>query len=94
MDLDLAPRPAAPVAGADASGQPGLAARTGLPPDALSLPEIRAALRARLPEIGLPADLALAPIDHLFDHAGSSLRFLARAGLLLRQPPDQLRIAS
>ena len=41
-----------------------------------SLPEIRAALRARLPGIGLPADLALAPIDHLYDHAGSALRFV------------------
>ena len=75
MDLDLAPRPAAPAAGAGASRQPGLAARVGLPPDALSLPEIRAALRTRLLGIGLSADLALAPIDHLFDHAGSALRF-------------------
>ncbi len=46
-----------------------------LPVEALSLPDIRAALRARLPGIGLAADLALAPIDHLFDHAGSALRF-------------------
>lgn len=43
--------------------------------DRLPLPELRAALRARLPGVGLPADLALAPIDHLFDHAGSTLRF-------------------
>jgi len=51
-----------------------------LPPQAeavgRSLPEIRAALRARLPGIGLPADLALASIDHLYDHPGSTLRFV------------------
>ena len=41
-----------------------------------ALPDLRAALRARLPGLGLPADLALAPIDHLFDPAGSDLRFL------------------
>jgi 1-acyl-sn-glycerol-3-phosphate acyltransferase len=46
-----------------------------LPVETLSLGELRAALRARLPGIGLAADLALAPIDHLFDHAGSTLRF-------------------
>lgn len=45
------------------------------PPDHSSLAEIRAALRARLLGIGLPVDMALAPIDHLFDHAGSTLRF-------------------
>jgi hypothetical protein len=45
------------------------------PPDTHSLPSIRTALRRRLPGIGLAADLALAPIDHLFDHAGSTLRF-------------------
>ncbi len=44
--------------------------------DAPVLPALRAALRARLPGLGLPADLALAPIDHLLDHAGSDLRFL------------------
>jgi 1-acyl-sn-glycerol-3-phosphate acyltransferase len=44
--------------------------------EAPSLTEIRAALRARLPGVGLPADLALAPIDNLFDHAGSALRFI------------------
>lgn len=43
------------------------------PRDRLS--EIRDALRARLPGIGLPADLALAPVDHLFDEEGSALRF-------------------
>src|SRR5580698_3187694 len=42
-----------------------------------SVAEIRAALRARLPGLGLPADLALAPIDRLYDHAGSTLRFVA-----------------
>ncbi len=49
------------------------------PPQAIicSLAEIRSALRARLTGIGLPADLALAPIDHLYDHAGSTLRFVA-----------------
>jgi 1-acyl-sn-glycerol-3-phosphate acyltransferase len=46
-----------------------------LPTETLSLAEIRAALRDRLPGAGLVADLALAPIDHLFDHAGSTLRF-------------------
>ncbi len=46
-----------------------------LPAETLTLDEIRAALRARLPGIGLAADLALAPIDHLFDRAGSTLRF-------------------
>jgi hypothetical protein len=45
------------------------------PEPASSLMGIRDALRARLPGIGLPADMALAPIDHLFDAAGSTLRF-------------------
>ena len=45
------------------------------PDEAVTLAEIRAALRGRLPGIGLAADLALAPIDHLFDHEGSRLRF-------------------
>jgi hypothetical protein len=60
MDTDLAPP---------------LAARQdfSVPP---ALPDLRAALRARLPGLGLSADLALAPIDHLFDPAGSDLRFL------------------
>jgi hypothetical protein len=49
--------------------------RPPLPPETLSLPQIRAELRARLPAAGLPADMALAPIDHLFDHPGSTLRF-------------------
>ena len=51
------------------------AVRPPLPPETLSLLQIRAALRARLPGIGLPTDMALAPIDHLFDHARSTLRF-------------------
>ncbi len=46
-----------------------------LPVETLSLAEIRSALRARAPGIGLASDLALAPIDHLFDHARSTLRF-------------------
>ena len=46
-----------------------------LPVETLSLDEIRAALRSRLPGAGLVADLALAPIDHLFDREGSTLRF-------------------
>jgi hypothetical protein len=75
MDLDLAPSPAALPAGSEACRAASLPAWVDSSPDALSLPEIRAALRARLPGIGLPADLALAPIDHLFDHAGSRLRF-------------------
>lgn len=76
MDLELAHPPAAPPAEAAPPRHPAPFARAPLPPDPLSLAEIRAALRARLPGIGLPTDLALAPIDHLFDHAGSSLRFL------------------
>ena len=44
------------------------------PPDDL-LFDIRSALRARLPGIGLATDMALAPIDRLFDGAGSKLRF-------------------
>jgi hypothetical protein len=39
------------------------------------LPLIRAKLRQCLPGIGLAADMALAPIDRLFDDAGSVLRF-------------------
>jgi hypothetical protein len=74
MDLDLAPRPAAPLARADAL-RPAHPAPAPLPSDAMSLLDLRAALRARLPGIGLAADLALAPIDHLYDHAGPSLRF-------------------
>jgi 1-acyl-sn-glycerol-3-phosphate acyltransferase len=35
--------------------------------------DLRAALRGRLHGAGLVADLALAPIDHLFDEAGSTL---------------------
>jgi hypothetical protein len=49
--------------------------RISLPPEAVSLLEIRAALRARLPGFGLIADLAIAPIDHFLDSAGSTLRF-------------------
>jgi hypothetical protein len=75
MDLDFAPSPAAPPAGAEASRDAHLPDGVRLSPDALPLPELRAALRARLPGIGLPADLALAPIDNLYDHAGSTLRF-------------------
>ena len=43
--------------------------------------EIRSALRARLPGIGLAVDLALAPIDHLFDAERSALRFLDKPAL-------------
>jgi hypothetical protein len=74
MDLDLAPPPAAP--GATAPHRAAHFAPAPAPSEARSLPEIRAALRARLPGIGLPTDLALAPIDHLFDHAASALRFV------------------
>jgi len=71
MDLDLAPSPTARVPLDHAAN------RTSAPPPIrVPLPDLRTALRARLPGIGLPADLALAPIDHLFDHAGSTLRFL------------------
>ncbi len=52
-----------------------------LPVETLSLPQMRAALRGRLPGIGLAADLALAPIDQLFDHAGSTLRFAREPAL-------------
>jgi len=67
--------------------RPGSALALGAPPPlgpppevpaADSLPALRAALRARLPGLGLVADLALAPIDHLLDHAGSALRFADR----------------
>jgi hypothetical protein len=51
------------------------AARPPLPPETLSLAQIRNALRSRLPGIGLSTEMALAPIDHLFDHARSTLRF-------------------
>lgn len=54
------------------------AADLGPPPfavETLSLAGIRTALRGRMHGIGLAADLALAPIDQLFDHAGSTLRF-------------------
>ena len=46
-----------------------------LPAETLSLADIRAALRARLPGAGLVADMALAPIDNLFDQDRSTLRF-------------------
>jgi 1-acyl-sn-glycerol-3-phosphate acyltransferase len=46
-----------------------------LPVETMTLPEIRAALRARMAGLGLAADLALAPIDNLFDDARSALRF-------------------
>jgi hypothetical protein len=49
--------------------------RPPLPPDPSSLPELRVALRARVAGVGLPVDMALAPIDHLFDHPDSTLRF-------------------
>src|SRR6516165_8461269 len=49
--------------------------RSRHPPEPFALPQIRTALRARLPGIGLSTDMALAPIDHLFDHARSTLRF-------------------
>ena len=76
MDLDLVTSRAAPGAHTGAVGHIADPARTSAPRATLSLPEIRAALRTRLPGIGLPADLALAPIDHLFDHVGSALRFV------------------
>jgi 1-acyl-sn-glycerol-3-phosphate acyltransferase len=63
MEFDFARPPAAPTADADVPCPVGRA-------------QIRAALRARLPGVGLLTDLALAPIDHLFDHAGSTLGFL------------------
>ncbi len=59
-------------------GSATTAAQFVFPPDPGmgSLEAIRTALRARLVGIGVAADLALVPIDHLFDHAGSTLRFL------------------
>lgn len=41
-----------------------------------AIPDLRSSLRARLPGIGLAADLALAPIDHLFEAERSTLRFV------------------
>jgi len=49
------------------------------PPEAregkTSAAQLRAMLRDRLPDLGLATDLAIAPIDHLLDSAGSTLRF-------------------
>ena len=42
---------------------------------------LRMALRQLLPGVGLAADLALAPIDHLFDAARSTLRFASGPAL-------------
>jgi len=53
----------------------GGARRPLLLPESSSLAELRSALRSRVAGVGLPVDMALAPIDHLFDHPGSSLRF-------------------
>ena len=50
-------------------------------PARIPLDAVRAALRARLDGVGLAADLALAPIDQLFDHPGSTLRFLPEPAL-------------
>lgn len=75
MAVELAPSRSLPSAPAATPYDTALLARVLSPPESLSLPDIRAALRDRLPGVGLPADLALAPIDHLFDHAGSTLRF-------------------
>ena len=59
-----------------------------IPPDpppvaveTIALSEIRALLRQRMAGAGLAADLALAPIDHLFDHAASTLRFTQEPAL-------------
>ena len=52
-----------------------------LPVETITLAEIRNALRARAPGIGLATDLALAPIDHLFDRAASTLRFAREPAL-------------
>jgi hypothetical protein len=49
--------------------------RPPLPRESASLRELRSVLRARVAGVGLPVDMALAPIDHLFDHPGSTLRF-------------------
>jgi len=64
-----------------ADGELLAAPEAGLPVETLSLAEVRAALRWRLPGAGLAADLALAPIDHLFDHARSTLRFAREPAL-------------
>ena len=53
----------------------GESLRTLLPRESASLHELRTALRARVAGVGLPVDMAMAPIDHLFDHPGSVLRF-------------------
>jgi hypothetical protein len=48
----------------------------GLPAETIPRPEIRAVLRRHMDGLGLAADLALAPIDNLFDHARSVPRFV------------------
>ena len=49
--------------------------RLTLPSEELSLPDLRTALRIRVSGVDLSVDMALAPIDHLFDGPGSTLRF-------------------
>jgi hypothetical protein len=73
MDVDLAQ----PRASAGFTGSPHLApSRTRKPSQKkLSAEDLRNLLRARLPDLGLATDLAIAPIDHLLDCAGSTLHF-------------------
>ncbi len=64
--------------GDGAVGDPGAAAP---PAETPALAGIRDALRGRMAGAGLAADLVLAPIDHLFDHARSTLRFAREPAL-------------
>src|SRR6516225_8641764 len=67
MDLNLAESRAAATFGEDA--QPSERSRPA------STRQLRGLLRARLPELGLATDLAIAPIDHLLEADASTLRF-------------------
>ena len=53
----------------------GDSAEPSEPPRPLSVQHLRTLLRERLPDLGLLADLAIAPIDHLLDANASTLRF-------------------
>ena len=67
MDLNLAESRAAATFGEDAQ----LSERSR----PASTRQLRGLLRARLPELGLATDLAIAPIDHLLEADASTLRF-------------------
>lgn len=73
MNVDLAQ----PRASARFTSAPHLApSRTRKSsPKKPSAQDLRNLLRTRLPDLGLATDLAIAPIDHLLDCNGSTLRF-------------------